>query len=84
MLFDKRELVVEEIDRRAHQICARLQLLSACQPARPKAQRLMLYSSQHGPEIGSAEGKRDGDQDWSRRARLRVQYLKDPPLSKEK
>jgi len=32
--------------------------------------------------IGRVEGKRDGDQDWSRRARLRVQYLKDPPLSK--
>ena len=32
--------------------------------------------------IGRVEGKRDGDQDWSRRARLRLQYLKDPPLSK--
>jgi hypothetical protein len=34
------------------------------------------------PQIGSVERKRDGEQDWSRRARLRVQYLKDPPLSK--
>lgn len=32
--------------------------------------------------IGTVEGKRDGDQDWSRRARLGLQYLKDPPLSK--
>jgi hypothetical protein len=50
--------------------------------SRPKAQRLMLSSSQHGPQSEGVEGKRDGDQDWSRRARLRVQYLKDPPLSK--
>jgi len=53
-------------------------------PSRPEAQRLMLYSSQHGPQIGSVERQRDRDQDWSMRARLRVQYLKDPPLSKEK
>ena len=69
MLSDKRELVGDEIDRRAHQICARLRLLLACQPGsfgdgwcfqngmrrrcflRPaKAQRLMLSSSQHGPQ----------------------------------
>jgi hypothetical protein len=37
-----------------------------------------------GPQIGSVERQRDRDQDWSMRARLRVQYLKDPPLSKEK
>jgi hypothetical protein len=53
-------------------------------PSRPKAQRLKLYSSQHGPQIGSVERQRDRDQDWSMRARLRVQYLKDPLLSKEK
>jgi hypothetical protein len=53
-------------------------------PSRPKAQQLMLYSSQHGPQIGSVERKRDGDQGWSPHARLRVQYLKDLPLSKEK
>jgi len=52
--------------------------------SRPKAQQLMLYSSQHGPQIGSVERKRDGDQGWSPGAKLRVQYLKDLPLSKEK
>src|SRR5262245_58227377 len=101
MLSDKRELVGDEIDRRAHQICApcgfcrladRGALATAgvsktgCDagafsvPSEGAATDALLVTTWSA--IGRVEGKRDGDQDWSRRARLRVQYLKDPPLSK--
>jgi len=103
MLSDKRELVGDEIDRRAHQTCARLRLLSACRPRsfgdgwcfqngmrrrcffRPVRRRSDWCSPRHNMVRNRKSwGQTRRGPGLVTACQLRVQYLKDPPLSKEK